>query len=645
MKGLNNKQIKQSLKYATLEGGASAGMVGFSEQYITPFALAVGATRTQVGLLNSIPNFFTIFFTLKAANMVEKIGSRKKAILILVLFDIISLVPLLLVPLFIEHDPIVWFTLISLSFFLPPIMISPIWGSLMADIVPTRRMGKYFGKRSAIVGFTTLACSFIAAWVLNRFSDRVMTGFIIIFAIAIAFRIASWLCYKKIYEPPMRVTPGQPFGFIDFVKETKSSNLARFIIFICLMNFTLNLAGPFQTVYLIDSLKLDYVTYMIILNASALATLLTLGYWGRRADKLGNVNIIKTTAALMPLAPILWIFSGNPFYLGAVQLLGGVAWAGFNLCAPNFIYEASTAEKRGRYLAYFSAINVGALALGALAGGFLSNVLPPTAGSRLLSLFLLAGILRALIAAVFLPKIQEVRFAGRAELPKLFYNPLSVSPMVRGGLFHNPLAYKPIIAEARTYRPRTASRYSLFYNPFVKFVLDTAAEPQPKAPAPSFGLYHNKEAAEKVMAAYTSSENSRNKTQGPSPRAPFQHPGKRSQPSAEGEILPDKTSHQPVTLFHNRELRKKHSGEEGKKAREGTGRQPISPLQNREAKGNSQGPTEGEKRVRPSRFAPFYNRPAGSGKRSLEKPTKVRKEGLFYQPVSPDDVREKRKKK
>lgn len=645
MKGLTNKQIKQSLKYATMEGAASAGMVGFSEQYVIPFALAVGATKMQVGLLNSIPNFLMVFFTLKAANLVEKIGSRKKAILILVVFDILSLVPLLLVPLFLDHNPVVWFSLIALSFCLPPIMISPIWGSLMADIVPTRRMGKYFGRRSAIVGLTILACSFIAAWVLNLFSERVMTGFTIIFLLAIAFRIASWLCYTKIHEPPMQVTTSQPFGFIDFVRETKSSNLARFIIFICLMNFTLNLAGPFQTVYLINSLELDYVRYMAVLNASAVATLLTLGYWGRRADKFGNVKVIKTAAVLMPLAPILWVFSGNYLFLMAAQLLAGFAWAGFNLCGPNFIYEASPADRRGRYLAYFSAINLGTLALGAFTGGFLSNVLPPTAGSRLLSLFLLAGILRAFIVAVFLPRIEEVRFAGRAEPRKLFYNPLSVSPMVRGGLFHNPLAYKPIIAEAQTYRPRTTSRYSLFYNPFMKFVLDTAAESKPQGTAPSFGLYHNREAAEKVRAAYASSESSENKVREPSPWVLFRRPLRRPRPPAQGEILPDNTRQQPVTLFHNREMRKKHAGVSEKTAREGTGRQPVSLFHNREMKGKWQMPKASERKTEPSKFAPFYSKPASSGKRSAETPAKVRRWGLFYKPVSPEDVSGKRKKK
>jgi hypothetical protein len=437
-----------------------------------------------------------------------------------------------------------------------------------------------------------------------------MLGFVIIFGVAILFRIASWLFFTRIHEPPMEPASSQPFGFIDFVKETKSSNLARFIIFVALMNFTLNLAGPFQTVYLLENLKLDYVTYMLIFNASAVATLLTLGYWGRRADEHGNVSVIKSAAVLMPIAPILWIFSQNPAYLICAQVLAGFAWGGFNLCAPNFIYEASPKERRGRYLAYFSAINIAALSLGAFAGGFLGNILPPTRESRLLSLFVLAGVLRAAISSVFLPRLEEVRFPGKMRPPKLFYNTLSASPMVRG-LFHNPLVYKPIVAEAQTYRPRSASSYSLFYNPFVKFVIDTAAEPKAEVPRRSWGLFHNREAAEKIKSSYESSEKVTEKA---SPPALFRYPSSKKQPRAARDADSSEAVRQPVSLFYNREMKERLQPKKGT-----------------------------EQKKEPSRVGLYYNRPVR--KRPEQPAPKVRKVGLFYKPVPPDSMLEAKKKK
>ncbi len=643
-RGLTNKQIKQSLKYATIEGTAAAGMVGFSEQYVTPFAVAAEATRTQIGLLNSIPNFLTIFFTLKAQSLVEKIGSRKKTIMLLVFLDIFSVFPLLFVPVFVGKNFLVWFILLSFYYFFPPIMINPIWGSMMADIVPPKRMGRYFSRRSLMVGLSTLVSSSIAAAILTQFGDASMTGFTIIFSVAVVCRVVSLLSYARIHEPPARMVEDKSFGFIDFVKESKSSSLVKFIIFVSLMNFTLNLAGPFHMVYLIENLNLPYWTYMIVINASAVATMLTLGYWGRRADQHGNVRVIKTSAFLMPIAPVLWLISGNPIFLVAVQLLAGFAWAGFNLCGPNFIYEAAPKEKRGRYLAYFSAVNMAALSLGALAGGVLSNYLPRIQDSRFLTLFLLTGVVRLAIAIIFVPQFREVRFARESKRPALFYNTLSVSPGFKG-LFHNPLAYKPIVAAAETYVARPTSPYSPFYRRVAGFVTNTASDTSDDG-LPVFhqhhDLYHNQEAAKKAMEARTHHRPGSGLREvsrwTPFKKSPLGRAGEENRkPHAIGddevvaeearrhlEMLkrqarekrqtPQPGESPPVTLYHNQEMQKQIRAE---------GR----PAEKKE----------------PSRFVLFKNRP--EKKAPVESGEKVNKRGLFYRQVSAEDLMKKKKKR
>ncbi|MBI4331857.1 MAG: MFS transporter [Chloroflexi bacterium] len=635
-RGLNNKQIKQSLKYATLEGGAAAGMVGFSEQYVTPFALAAQATPTQIGLLNSIPNLLTIFFTLKAQSLVDKIGSRKKTIMLLVFMDIFSVFPLLFVPLFVGKNFFVWFGLLSFYYFFPPIMINPIWGNLMADIVPPKRMGKYFSRRSALVGASTLVCSSVAAAILSQFGDATMMGFTIIFAVAVVFRVVSFLCYAKVYEPPMHPSTGQPFGFIDFVKETRSSSLVRFILFICLMNFTLNLAGPFHAVYLINTLNLSYMTYMVIINASAVATMVTLGFWGRRADRYGNVRVIKTSAYLMPIAPILWLVSGNPVFLVGAQLLAGFAWAGFNLCGPNYIYEASPKERRGKYLAYFSAVNIAALSLGAMAGGFLGNVLPPIKGSGLLTLFLLTGMLRLGIALFFVPRFQEVRFARDWKHPALFYNSLSVSPMVRGGLFHNPLAYKPIVAAAQTFSPRPTSPYSPFYQRVVRFVVDTAAQRDQERPRGKHDLFHNKD-ARKIM---TPGVQPGDAAKEPSPWTPFRNYVRKKREGGEkpSPIVGDDLSIAEQARRHLEMLRRRARAKQGPANPEV---RPVSLYYNKEMQKQWEKGKKGTPKETPS-SSPLHTLPRERPPSVLEK--KVHKRGLFYRMVSWEDLVKKKKK-
>ena len=57
-------------------------MVGLTQNYITPYALAMDATTTQVGFLTAIPYFAMILTQLLAPVLSEKAGSRKRFILV-----------------------------------------------------------------------------------------------------------------------------------------------------------------------------------------------------------------------------------------------------------------------------------------------------------------------------------------------------------------------------------------------------------------------------------------------------------------------------------------------------------------------------------------------------------------------------------
>jgi hypothetical protein len=111
---------------------------------------------------------------------------------------------------------------------------------------------------------------------------------------------------------------------------------------------------------------------------------------------------------VIPAIPLLWLFSQNFYYLVGVQVLAGLAAAGFDLCTPNFIYATAPAGSRIRYVAYFRSLNSVAMALGALLGGYLALVLPPILGYSTLALFLLSAAARAVVAWRMLPPVVDI---------------------------------------------------------------------------------------------------------------------------------------------------------------------------------------------------------------------------------------------
>jgi MFS family permease len=180
------------------------------------------------------------------------------------------------------------------------------------------------------------------------------------------------------------------------------------------------MAAPFFTVYMLKNLSFSYTTMMLVNISATVFTLLFSPVLGKFADKYGNRELLKFGGSLIPLAPLLWLFSGNPWYLAFVpQLAAGIGWASFNLAASNFIYDVVTPQRRGICVTYFNTFVYGGTFLGSAVGGIIATYAPITFMNHLLFLFALSGVIRGIVSIIMLPKIMEVR-----DVKKLSSNPL-----------------------------------------------------------------------------------------------------------------------------------------------------------------------------------------------------------------------------
>lgn len=402
-------QVKKSLRYSILDGSAYSAMQGLAQDYVAPFALELGATTAQVGLLSSVPNFSTAVAELTAPSLTERSGSRKGFILATVLAQAAMWAPLLLVPYLFPGQQIWWLIgFVALNVFFDALN-DPAWGSLMTDLVPAGLRGRYFGLRGKTCGIIALIFFFVAGFILNFSSANIFLGFCVLFGGAMGLRFLSGYFISKMYEPPSSSLYKEHKSLLDLVRTMGSSNLGRFLIFAALITFATNLASPFFAVYMLRDLQFDYLTFVAVTAAASLTNLMFLPYWGRRTDKAGSIRVLGFTRFLIPLVPLLWIVSHELYYLIPVQILSGFAWGGFNLAASNFVYDASPPEDRMRCVGLFNAMNAIAICLGALLGGYLALRLPPVLGYNLLTLFLISGLLRALAAVTLLRHVSEVR--------------------------------------------------------------------------------------------------------------------------------------------------------------------------------------------------------------------------------------------
>jgi MFS family permease len=418
------QKIRNSLRFSVLDGSAWAAMFGLTQNYISPFALALKATTTQIGLLTSIPSLVMAMSQLFAPALEKKAGSRKALLLPAVSLHALLWAPVFLVPFLVPEGKVWWLIGLVAASTAFGAIANPAWGSMMADLVPDRIRGRYFSSRSRVINLVALAFSFAGGGILQllRFFDlNIFIGFAILFGAAVIFRLVSFYFLVRMYEPPSPSASRTRGGIALLFKDTLSSNIGKFSIFVAAMSFCVNLSGPFFSVYMLRDLNFSYLSFVIVNSAGSLATILFVTYWGRRADRAGNVRIIRIACCLIPLVPILWLFSTQVWYLVLVQTFASFAWAGFDLANVNFVYDASPPEERTRRIAIFNTMNGIAIFLGALTGGALATRLPPLFGYSLLTLFALSGVLRAIVGAVLLRRVREVRHVTRVGLANLLF--------------------------------------------------------------------------------------------------------------------------------------------------------------------------------------------------------------------------------
>ena len=109
------KKIEKSLNLSIKEGSLSSVSTGFGLSYLSPFALALNATASQMGILHAILSLLPSLVQLKAATLIERF-SRKKITSVAVLGKVLLWIPIILTGLlFYLGVPCDFFLLISIS--------------------------------------------------------------------------------------------------------------------------------------------------------------------------------------------------------------------------------------------------------------------------------------------------------------------------------------------------------------------------------------------------------------------------------------------------------------------------------------------------------------------------------------------------
>lgn len=430
MRYSKDPQTERSLRYSVKDAVAFSVMAGGLETYFSAFAIFLKATAMQVALVATLPNLLGSLGQIASAWLGHRINKRKPIIAAGAYAQALVLPLMLVLPFLFPGYAIVLLMLALALYYAAGHIIVPQWTSLMGELVPERRRGRFFAHRTRLATVSSFLALFSGGLILHGFdvSDETALGFAVLFAAAFCGRLYSAHCLSRMHEPSPHAASLELESslHLGWLRKPEYAAAKRFSLFFVLMQSAVGISAPFFSVYMLKVLHFSYLQFMMNTGAAVLVQFLTLRYWGRVSDIMGNRLVLVTTGGLIPFLPALWLFSSDFWYLLCVQVASGFCWGGFSLSATNALYDLIPREKRSTYQALQSVLLTFGVFAGGMLGALLIKVLPQTLEigdwrhtlvTPLLWVFLISSLGRITVSALFLPRLREMRKPRRSITP------------------------------------------------------------------------------------------------------------------------------------------------------------------------------------------------------------------------------------
>ena len=381
--------------------------------FLTKFAVLLGASPLQFGLLAAIGQFALLFQPIGAL-LTRHRTARKGTVVGWALasralvggFGVLAL----LLP---ARAALALFLVLLLGSAVTQAVSANVWVAWISDLIPREIRGRFFARRSQWLLLAGTATGTLLGLLLDgvqasgdwplvaRPGWATQANLLPIFAALFAGAsligvVGQFLLWRQPELPKAIETDNAatlllaPFG---------DPNFRRLILFTVWWMLAIGVGAPFWQPFMIANLAMPLVQIQIYATISTVAALLSLHAWGRIVDRLGNRTAMAISIVMGGFIPQAWLFvsAGSYGILFVEAFFSGAMWAGAGLVGTNFVLAIAPPERRQAYSGVYGACaGLAMMATMLLSGAFLP---PPLAlGSLQLQseqvLFGLTGLLR-----------------------------------------------------------------------------------------------------------------------------------------------------------------------------------------------------------------------------------------------------------
>ena len=374
---LSNIETLRGMRRWTISSALSAAYAALTTgAFSTGFALGLGATNGQVGLLSAAPAWGQLIQGLSPL-IIERLKRRKPWCVGAYVLSYGMWVPIALIP-WLFHGParaVLFIALVTLAGVMMA-AAAPAGTSWLTDLVPSRLRARFMSRQQSVIAVVSLAASLLAGRYIDSLADTgKLSGFSALFVTAAVLGLAALVVWRFVPEPP-KAAPRKRSAGPMLLLPFRDRGFRNLTLFVSARAFSVMVAAPFFTVYMLRNLNIPYSQIAVFSALSTVTTVLSNPVWAYLADKFGYRPILQICGTGLAVIPVGWFFTTHDNYVVLTPLLmlwAGATAAGLIMAQFNLVLAMAPEDSRSAYLGCHAAVVNLAIALGSATGGWLAD--------------------------------------------------------------------------------------------------------------------------------------------------------------------------------------------------------------------------------------------------------------------------------
>lgn len=387
--------LRHNRRVNTLHGLLQNLSTGIYNPFISFIAIQLKATNQQVALISSLPALMSVISLIPGAFLLRRFDNKKRVTAFLFLLNRVFILLLALVPLLTPDVRAAWFVVLVGLMNLPGAVANISWQSLMGDVFTKEQRSSAFASRNTWGTLISFIPTLAAGWLMKIMGFPF--GYQVLFAVAFAVALAEVAFFMRLK------TPGDPEQVVSdtgpadgsrrrfdgalnlraFVEasllcfKTRSSKrpagprttmtvrireewdsvrqstlYCRYNICSLIFHFGWQMGWPLFTIYQVKYLGATAFWTGIFSVSSGIASFAAYRWWGRYADRVGNMRGLVFATLGMAINPVFYALSTQLWMIVVFNLIMGFFIAGTVLLLFNSLLDVAPPESRTNFIAY-----------------------------------------------------------------------------------------------------------------------------------------------------------------------------------------------------------------------------------------------------------------------------------------------------